>query len=1523
MKLKNPFEVIAKLDRVHKKQMGAFIMLVFAILIPLAIEGFANVNADFSSFLNNDRESADANQILKDEFPGNEDSSLVIILQLKEDSDLESVYSPEIVEFMDELADDLETNPDIETDFELNSWTSLEESAQELYQYTMQQIPALLNESLSPLIGDLIANITYMKQMLGDISKLALSLEELSLLLDAYSVMYYDVARSVFYLSNLTNAYTEYFYASDYSLLEPYWDNTTGEMNKLITLQSYLSTFDTIDPLVTPDFIMDSVVNGIVFQLINQAILSNVPIESIPAVSQLMLSLNSSWYQAFNQEVAEGGSLYSVLEGDPNPSFIAKLTQQFMLGRLVNISKDALYTLMVNIATDEELTTALEELQGLSLSSDVNINDSLIYDLHNAPLEFMGLWFDFSRAIFYLSNFTDAYLQPTINSTHIDIINNTWAGIPFLPYNQNVTITSLAYSLTNDTDLGIYMATNPNDGDAILNNIIFQIFNGSTFLQWVLDGNLPQDYPLSLEYQSLLVLNQTWTETWLDHLIADGSLFGDYVGSPFNAGNNPGNIIEYSQLSVLNQLNDIANTTFKDFVTTLMGSIDFDSGNTTTTATFGLTIQDVAELEEFTLNLTSTLMISYISEFPINQSILQTLMATQIIPVAVAYRDIGIPDLVLKPIIVGMLNVFISELLLSGDDAVELFSIDTQGYSLDEEQLNITRLIEVIDFTYTLNALYDTTTIDGNITVAEIVANVTTNLSLELHVMFPEPTIEDIPASITSSLISGDNQTTLIVMSFPLVIENGIEVSHMENVKYVREDLQKLITEQNLEDDVEVWVSGSLATLYDDAHSIGEDLEKIDVVAPILVIFLLSIVFMSIIAPIVPLVSIGMALFSAIGMIWIISAAVNQEIPSIMLAILSVSMLGAGVDYCLFILWRYKEEREYGRNKYAAVREATIHAGESVVSSGSTVMIGFGSLLISNFALLNQLGLGPMIGIGFSLLVALTIIPIMLNIFGDKLFFPNNYRKDYLKNREKIQKEILEEKARKNNGIAKESKNKDEKKKFRLSMKGLSHWAVKNPWPVLIAFVFVTGFFLIKAGEYEASYDSSDLLPQNVESVKGLEALEGSFPIGQLYPVDMVIQFSEPLCQSTDSFYNITRLQQIEVLITDLESEFQASSFIASIETVTRPNGVPINLTDVGSLDLITLSLMKQFVSPVSNSTIHLKIILDVEPIGTEALQFIEDLRIWRDNVAETNIAGFGREDATILVGGTAAIFKEMSEIINEDTPIIMAVVLIGIFIVLYLITGSVFTPIRLELTILMTVIITLGSVQLFFVDFLNRGIPWIMPIMLFVIVFGLGMDYDIFIVTRMREEVALRGLTDEEAIIEALDKTGTIITAAGVIMACSFGSLFIADSNILQIFGFSLFLAILLDATLVRQALVPSIMVIAQRANWWNPIKALQRVPSKEEREKIRMKQLEILEKEHFFDDLSDEELKKYEKEIKSVLKNLKSLNKEKETMETQKLQEKIGTIKSTFEKFPENVQKTFEYEMKTIESKIESLSS
>jgi RND superfamily putative drug exporter len=137
---------------------------------------------------------------------------------------------------------------------------------------------------------------------------------------------------------------------------------------------------------------------------------------------------------------------------------------------------------------------------------------------------------------------------------------------------------------------------------------------------------------------------------------------------------------------------------------------------------------------------------------------------------------------------------------------------------------------------------------------------------------------------------------------------------------------------------------------------------------------------------------------------------------------------------------------------------------------------------------------------------------------------------------------------------------------------------------------------------------------------------------------------------------------------------------------------------------------------------------------------------------------------------------------------------------------------------------------MLVFQTIMGMPVIWLMPLVLFVILMGLGMDYDIFLCTRIREEV-LKGKSDEQAIMTAVERTGGIITICGAIMAGAFGSMMLSRMGLTQEFGFGLGVAILLDATVVRIYLVPAIMVLLKKWNWWMPF-GLQRVDSEEVRD-------------------------------------------------------------------------------------------
>ncbi|MHA2362642.1 MAG: MMPL family transporter [Candidatus Hodarchaeales archaeon] len=1082
----------------------------------------------------------------------------------------------------------------------------------------------------------------------------------------------------------------------------------------------------------------------------------------------------------------------------------------------------------------------------------VEDDDSTIQVMHDGANQFLSgylsLWYDYSRAIYYLYNYTDAYTTNILDPLDYPTINATWnetLGIP-----QNTTFTFIAFNSTNQTvpgiglPYGIVMQMDPFLADKVLNNLVYNS----------LSANIVQE---SQEYQLLYLLNQSWYTAWDsetnftfglfnplfdDYLGVDNTTLGTFGPPPFVIPQQLSQNIELSQLGIFQRLTRIQRDSFKEYINLLSEinpptySIINATPSNTTLPNITSTLTE-GDLTEITLNIYSELSeifitnLSYSSDF-INMETIQYLLES----FETYLTDLKISLKALKTLDINILNEFVINFVggLFSSDSTSFIGDNLDFSNFGEVDVNIELVIEPFNVT----DFVEKTLLAGKSGLSsEDVNNITNKSASQLMQgilqAIPEPTIENLPESIRHSFISPQNKTMLITIEYD---ESPEEKDLARQIKLIRSITQNEIIGTILEGKVKIYVTGELAISYDFDHTLEEDIEKIDIVTVVLVLILLTIVFRSFVTPTVPLLSIGMALFMGIGVLSIVSDIQNLSIPSLMIAVMTVIMFGAGVDYCLFILARYREERQNGKPKYRAVKEAVIHAGESVTSSGMTVMIGFGSLLLSSFILLNQMGLGPMIGIAFSLIAALTLIPFALLIFGDKLFWWRNFDKEYGK---KLAHKKVEDDLTKNLFISEKNSKIKKKRSF---FRRIAQFTVNHPWFVIITFLILSTPFIYLATTVQPSYDNTDILPVGVESVEGIQALQGSFPLGSFFPVVATMEFKEPINNS--NYFNISQLQLVEdfaqYLLTQVKNE-KGDPIYSEVRTITRPSGYPINFTDPDTLNSLSMGMMLQYISiKTDNATVIINALSLEDPIGEEALNAVGDIREWREDIGKTDTR-FSSDNVEILIGGSPGAFREIQQIIDRESPILIGFVILGIYLVLFFLLGSVFTPIRLEFTILLTVFISLGASQLVFVLLLGRGIPWILPIMLTVLIFGLGIDYDIFIVTRMREEVAYRGATDTEAIVTAIEKTGGVITAAGIIMASALGSLMIAQSNILQIMGFAFFVAILLDATVVRMFLVPAIMVVmGKNLNWWNPIKGLERVPSKEERKRLRTEFIE-----------------------------------------------------------------------------------
>ena len=232
---------------------------------------------------------------------------------------------------------------------------------------------------------------------------------------------------------------------------------------------------------------------------------------------------------------------------------------------------------------------------------------------------------------------------------------------------------------------------------------------------------------------------------------------------------------------------------------------------------------------------------------------------------------------------------------------------------------------------------------------------------------------------------------------------------------------------------------------------------------------------------------------------------------------------------------------------------------------------------------------------------------------------------------------------------------------------------------------------------------------------------------------------------------------------------------------------------------------------------VKIMVVTKEEPMSALSVDTIKQIYAERDRFMETNSAENGGFVYGAYISGAAVSNYEMSEMVNEDFHFIIFVVIGLLIILLFLVMNSYLTPVRAVLTIVMSVLWTLGLTYLLFGHVLNMPVVWIVPIVLFVVCLGLGMDYDILLTTRIKEYVS-KGYTNDEAIIAAVQKSGAVITLCGLIMAGAFGTMMMSTSPMLKEFGFALGFAIAVDALIIRTYIVPAIMHLMGDLNWKGP---------------------------------------------------------------------------------------------------------
>jgi RND superfamily putative drug exporter len=557
----------------------------------------------------------------------------------------------------------------------------------------------------------------------------------------------------------------------------------------------------------------------------------------------------------------------------------------------------------------------------------------------------------------------------------------------------------------------------------------------------------------------------------------------------------------------------------------------------------------------------------------------------------------------------------------------------------------------------------------------------------------------------------------------------------------------------------QLYLTGQPATEHDLDPVFSEDLKKGELYLAIPIALVILIFTFGTLSFLVPFAFSIVTIPTTLGIIWIFANV--MELTTYLTNLVSLIGLGIAIDYSLLMVYRFREEIRRGAERDEAIVTMMGTAGRAVVFSGTAVAIGLALLLFMPLPFMRGFGVGGLIIPLVSVVAALTFLPVLLSLVGTRL--------------ERVRllpQSVMDRRADHEHGF----------------WARLARAIMRHPWPVAL---LTSAFLLLLAAPVlalELGPGSNEGIPKRLESVQGLDVLAAAVGAGATAPTAIVIDTGRAGGATSPA---------VVAAVFRLERALTADPQVARVDFQA---GNP------------------QHVDP-SRRYLNVQVIGKSDYGKPESLAFVDRLR---GDIVPAAAFPAGVE---VVAGGGPPGGKDFLHLTYSWFPWLVLGVLLATYVLLVRAFRSLLLPLKaIVLNLLsigaayglMVVVFKWGAGEPFGLISYDQIEGWI-PVMLFAMLFGLSMDYEVFLVSRMREEWDA-GASNEEAVVVGLEKTGRLVTAAGLIMFAAFMG-FVAGSIVgLQQFGFGLAAAILIDVTIVRSLLVPSAMKLFGHYNWWLP---------------------------------------------------------------------------------------------------------
>ncbi|NJL96113.1 MAG: MMPL family transporter [Anaerolineae bacterium] len=586
-----------------------------------------------------------------------------------------------------------------------------------------------------------------------------------------------------------------------------------------------------------------------------------------------------------------------------------------------------------------------------------------------------------------------------------------------------------------------------------------------------------------------------------------------------------------------------------------------------------------------------------------------------------------------------------------------------------------------------------------------------------------------------------------------------------------------------------------------------------------------------------------------------------MTISSIATVLIVVVIYGAGTDYNLFLISRFREELQNGTDgdKRTATRTTVQHIGESIFNSAATTVTGFLAMAFTQFGLFNTTGPILAVSILVTLLVSMTLTPAVLSLLGMRTFWPRRLA-------------TMRQNATNHLYV------------------GLANTLRRYPAPIAALLLAGAIPLALYGVQYQVTYDFFDDLPDDVESVRGFRLLEEHIGPGEMQPVTLLstVEGDDLLVESARLTESIAAVEGVatvrsgvqpfgaahptagfsrldvqlttlgnatapadaeptpeqqemfDALLADLPAYLdqvaeadpalaenpayddartalgaeagpdlpQLSASLLALAEAAQPRYLPLETLPAGVGAMFGGAQMSGLVNSFINAdenVLRFEIVLADSPSSNQAMDTIEALL---ERLA-------GETVATVATGGTA-VSLDLRQLIAEDLLLTVVLVLSGIFIILAIMLRSLVAPVYLVGTIVLSYTTTLGMTRIASdVLFDAPELVFWVPFMIFVFLVALGIDYSIYLFSRIKEEIR-KGHPMTEAVTRSVAIAGSIIAMAGLIVAGSFIALTTGNIVGLQQVGFAVGVGILVDTIIVRSVLVPAIAILVGKWSWW-----------------------------------------------------------------------------------------------------------